>query len=169
MALHIRFLRHPATNDTLKLYNIHLPSSVADPGEGPGGPTPPPPLLTFWPNWGKFFFFGDQPTPSSPPTILGSEWSTSALISRSGSVTALRVNFYILFHSKTVLNAETFSFSTKSTHQFLRVAWFTKRSCIFWFKFSFFILPGNHETIFTFLMFRSTISSSSERPAYRMQ
>ena len=133
------------------------------------GVRPPPPLLTFWPNWGKFFFFGDQPTPSSPPTILGSEWSTSALISRSGSVTALRVNFYILFHSKTVLNAETFSFSTKSTHQFLRVAWFTKRSCIFWFKFSFFILPGNHETIFTFLMFRSTISSSSERPAYRMQ
>ena len=169
MALHIRFLPHPATNDTLKLYNIHLPSSVADPGEGPGGPTPPPPSY-FLTKLRQIFFFWRPAHPFfPPPTILGSEWSTSALISRSGSVTALRVNFYILFHSKTVLNAETFSFSTKSTHQFLRVAWFTKRSCIFWFKFSFFILPGNHETIFTFLMFRSTISSSSERPAYRMQ
>ena len=46
MAVHIRFLPHPVTNDTLKLYNIHLPSSVADTGEGPGGPTPPPYFLT---------------------------------------------------------------------------------------------------------------------------
>ena len=136
-------------------------------GRDPG--VRPPPFLLFDQTEANFFFLETSPPLRPPPTILGSEWSTSALISRSGSVTALRVNFYILFHSKTVLNAETFSFSTKSTHQFLRVAWFTKRSCIFWFKFSFFILPGNHETIFTFLMFRSTISSSSERPAYRMQ
>ena len=66
------------------------------------------PPLTFWPNWGKIFF-GDGP----PPPILGSEWSTSALISRSGSVTALRVTYYILYHSKTVLNGEAYSFLYK--------------------------------------------------------
>ena len=110
MAVHIRFLPHPVTNDTIKLYNIHLPSSVADAGVGPGGPTPPPPLLTFWPNWGKMFL--ETGSPPLPP-ILGSEWSTSALISRSGSVTAPRVTYYILYHSKTVLNGETYFFLYK--------------------------------------------------------
>ena len=167
MALHIRFLPHPVTNDTLKLYNIHLPSPVADPGEGPGGPTHPPPSLLSDQTEAKSFF-RDRPTPPPPPPILGSEWSTSALISRSGSVTALRVPYYILYHSKTVLNEKTFFFLYKIWVPTSRVEWFTKRSCIFWFEVSFFILPENHETIFTFLMFRSTISSSSARPAYRM-
>ena len=109
MAVHIRrFLPHPVTNDTLKLYNIHLPSSVADPGEGPGGPTPPYFLTKLRQN-----FFWRR----AHPPILGSEWSTSALISRSGSVTALRVTYYILhvyhYDSKTVLNGETYIFLHK--------------------------------------------------------
>ena len=58
-----------------------------------------------------FFFLETGPPP--PPPNLGSEWSTSALISRSGSVTALRVTYYILYHSKTVLNEKTFFFLYK--------------------------------------------------------
>ena len=69
MAVHIRFLPHPVTNDTLKLYNIHLrPSSVADPGEEPRGSDPP--LLSD--ETGAKLFFGDRPT-LPPPPILGSE------------------------------------------------------------------------------------------------
>ena len=58
--------------------------------------------------------FLETAPPPSPP-ILGSEWSTSALISRSGSVTALRVTYYILhvYHSKTVLNGGTYFFQYK--------------------------------------------------------
>ena len=110
MALHIRFLPHPVTSDTLKLYNNHLPSSVANPGEGPGGPTPPPSFLT---KLRQNFFWRRAHPHLPPPPILGSEWSTSALISRSGSVTAQRVTYYILFHSKTVLNEKTFFFLYK--------------------------------------------------------
>ena len=102
MTVHIRFPPHPVTNDTLKLYNIHLrPSSVADPGEGPRGSDPP--LLSD--ETGAKLFFGDRPT-LPPPPILGSEWSTSALISRSASVTALRVTYYIL-HVQGVLKVRS--------------------------------------------------------------
>lgn len=59
MAVHIWFLPHPVTNDTLKLYNNHLPSSVANPGEGPGGPTP----LTFLQTEAKFFLETAPPPP----------------------------------------------------------------------------------------------------------
>ena len=62
MAVHIRFLPHPVTNDTLKLSNMHLPSSGADPGEGPGGPTPP--LLSDQTE-AKFFFETAPPPPPS--------------------------------------------------------------------------------------------------------
>ena len=64
MAVHIRFLPHPVINDTLKLYTIHLPSSVEDPGEGPGGPTPPYFLTKL-----RQIFLGDRFTP--PPASKG--------------------------------------------------------------------------------------------------
>ena len=99
--------------------HLSFTTSISDPlhwriqGRDPGVRPP----LTFWPNWGKIVSWRPAhpffPPPPPPSTILGSEWSTSALISRSGSVTALRVTYYILYHSKTLLNGGTYFFLYK--------------------------------------------------------
>ena len=78
-------------------------------GRDPGVRPPPPYFLTKL----RQNLFLETGPPPPPPPILGSEWSTSALISRSGSVIALRVTYYILYHSKTVLNEETYFFLYK--------------------------------------------------------
>ena len=74
--------------------------TMADPGEGPGGPGAHPPPLIFRPKWdpkGRTNFFWDR-----APLISGSGWPGPPLIWRSGSATAYYQMVFLEWHSSSL-------------------------------------------------------------------